>query len=73
MMRLRREQANYEEQITPQIDNLILIDRTSDLLTPFLTQLTYEGFIDELFNIKNSKTHSLINSFFYSAGLTCEN
>ena len=53
MMRLRREQAGEEEQITPQIDHLILIDRSSDLLTPFFSQLTYEGFIDELFQIKN--------------------
>ena len=55
MVRMRRERLGTEEQITPQIDNLILIDRTVDLLTPFLSQLTYEGFIDELFNIKNSE------------------
>lgn len=55
MVRMRREKSGTEEQITPQIDNLVLIDRTVDLLTPFLSQLTYEGFIDELFNIENSK------------------
>ena len=58
MMRMRREQAGTEEQITPQIDNLILIDRTVDLLTPFLSQLTYEGFIDELFQIKLSMLYA---------------
>lgn len=58
-MRMRREQAGSEEQITPQIDNLILLDRTVDLLTPFLSQLTYEGFIDEIFHIKLSKYASV--------------
>lgn len=33
------------------IDQLILIDRSVDLLTPMVTQLTYEGLIDELFGI----------------------
>ena len=61
MVRMRREKAGMEEQITPQIDNLVLIDRTVDLLTPFLSQLTYEGFIDELFNIQNSMfSHGVI-------------
>ena len=46
---------NQEPQITPKIDNLILIDRTCDLITPMMTQLTYEGLIDEIFGIKYSK------------------
>ena len=37
-----------------EIDELVLVDRTVDLMTPMLTQLTYEGLIDELFNIKYS-------------------
>ena len=37
-----------------EIDELVLIDRTVDLITPVLTQLTYEGVIDELFHIKYS-------------------
>lgn len=36
-----------------QIDTLVLVDRTVDPLTPFCTQLTYEGLIDETFHIKN--------------------
>lgn len=36
-----------------QIDTLVLLDRTVDPLTPFCTQLTYEGLIDETFHIKN--------------------
>ena len=54
MMRMRRELEGQEPQITPQIDNLVILDRTVDLLTPMLTQLTYEGLIDEIYNITNS-------------------
>ncbi|XP_052800544.1 vacuolar protein sorting-associated protein 33A-like isoform X4 [Mya arenaria] len=54
MMRLRRELEGQEPQITPQIDNLFIIDRTVDLLTPLLTQLTYEGLIDEMYGINNT-------------------
>ena len=36
-----------------RIDSLIIIDRRVDLITPLLTQLTYEGLVDELFGIKN--------------------
>lgn len=36
------------------IQTLILIDREADLVTPLLTQLTYEGLLDELFKIKFS-------------------
>lgn len=35
-------------------DSLIIIDRTVDMITPLLTQLTYEGLIDEFIGIKNS-------------------
>lgn len=43
------------ESQTPLIDNLVLIDRNVDFITPLLTQLTYEGLIDENFKIENSK------------------
>lgn len=36
------------------IDNLVIIDRNTDLLTPLLTQLTYEGLIDEYYGITES-------------------
>ncbi|KAJ2925516.1 hypothetical protein H1R20_g11576, partial [Candolleomyces eurysporus] len=36
------------------IDSLIVLDRKVDLITPLLTQLTYEGLIDELIGIRNS-------------------
>jgi len=59
MLRMRREMSGSasEPHIMPQIDNLLIIDRTVDPLTPLLTQLTYEGLIDELFGINNSKYH----------------
>ena len=55
MMRKKREIAESERQVSPQIDTLLLIDRNVDLLTPLITQLTYEGLIDEFFHIQNSK------------------
>eukprot|EP01116_Phalansterium_solitarium_P008766 TRINITY_DN22737_c0_g1_i1.p1 TRINITY_DN22737_c0_g1~~TRINITY_DN22737_c0_g1_i1.p1 ORF type:complete len:656 (-),score=304.25 TRINITY_DN22737_c0_g1_i1:111-2078(-) len=42
-----------QQPTTPEIDQLILIDRDVDLVTPLLTQLTYEGLIDEVFGISN--------------------
>lgn len=41
-----------------EFDSVFLFDRTVDLLTPMKTQLTYEGLIDEYYNIKSCK-HSL--------------
>lgn len=53
--RLDLEPRTYPS--TSHIDHLILLDRTVDLLTPLATQLTYEGLIDELFEIKNTTAH----------------
>lgn len=60
IMRKRREMSDNECQITPLIDNLVLIDRNVDLLTPLLTQLTYEGLIDERMIIENSKRYNIL-------------
>ena len=57
MMRKKREAADSENQVPPQIDTLLLIDRNVDLLTPLFTQLTYEGLIDELYGIHHSKCY----------------
>ena len=54
MSRIKREMAFQEPDMAPQIDTIIILDRKVDLITPFLTQLTYEGLIDELFGIKNN-------------------
>ncbi|KAI0347981.1 Sec1-like protein [Trametopsis cervina] len=40
--------------ISDKLDCLIVIDRRVDLVTPLLTQLTYEGLVDELIGIRNS-------------------
>lgn len=37
------------------IDSLIVIDRSCDFATPLLTQLTYEGLLDETYGINNSQ------------------
>lgn len=37
--------------VVPKIHHLLLLDRNIDLLTPLLTQLTYEGILDEVFGI----------------------
>ncbi|KAI0803180.1 Sec1-like protein [Irpex lacteus] len=50
--------------LSDKLDCLIIIDRRTDLVTPLLTQLTYEGLIDELIGIKNSNVEvpaSLLN------------
>lgn len=38
------------------IESVILIDREVDFVTPLLTQLTYEGLVDEFFGIENNQT-----------------
>lgn len=54
MNRMRREPTYQFSNSMSEIDCLILIDRTVDMITPMMTQLTYEGLIDEIFGIKNS-------------------
>lgn len=56
MRRMRAEVSGKEPQVMPQIDSLLILDRTVDLLTPLLSQLTYEGLIDEIFGINNSES-----------------
>lgn len=60
-IRLENKSNEEEEEIPPQIDRLIIIDRTVDLLSPLVTQLTYEGLIDEVYNIKNG----IFNNYFH--------
>lgn len=42
-----------------KIDSLIILDRQVDMVTPLLTQLTYEGLIDELIGIKSCRSSYL--------------
>ena len=55
MMRMRREMGGEEPAVESEIDSVILVDRCVDLVTPLLTELTYEGLIDECFKIQNSE------------------
>ncbi|KAH0954770.1 hypothetical protein HN011_008394 [Eciton burchellii] len=52
--RLSREEE--DNKVIPgssvAIEHLLLLDRSVDLLSPLVTQLTYEGLIDEIFGIK---------------------
>src|SRR5436190_22338185 len=41
--------------VSSTIENLIIIDRDIDFATVLLTQLTYEGLLDELFGISNNQ------------------
>lgn len=62
LMRMRSELAAEETINTSpsmigmmpsaSIESLIIIDREVDLATPLLTQLTYEGLVDEVFGIQ---------------------
>merc|ERR1719494_591352 len=63
LLRKRREMADVESHITPLIDNLLLIDRNVDLITPLLTQLTYEGLIDDNFHIENTNVQLPVDKF----------
>lgn len=54
MLRMRKQVGSEIFNAVPEINTLILFDRKVDMLTPMVTQLTYEGLIDELFGIKNN-------------------
>ena len=62
LMRMRAEAAADDNDASQfgmmpsaTIESLIIIDREIDFATPLLTQLTYEGLIDEMFSIKYSQ------------------
>ncbi|SPN96947.1 related to VPS33 - vacuolar sorting protein [Cephalotrichum gorgonifer] len=50
--------GNAKNAFSPSttIESVIIIDREVDFVTPLLTQLTYEGLIDEFFGIENNQT-----------------
>lgn len=54
MLRMRREMSGIEPSLMPQIDQLVLIDRAVDLLTPMTFQLNYEGILDEIYGINQT-------------------
>ena len=50
-----RRQLTLARDLPPQIDAIVLLDRSVDLVTPLSTPLTYEALIDEIYGIKNSE------------------
>ncbi len=44
--------AKEDDSQCSEIDALVMLDRSVDMYTPLLTQMTYEGIIDEFFDIK---------------------
>ncbi|KAL6868431.1 Sec1-like protein [Trichoderma novae-zelandiae] len=63
LVRMRQERlagedgSDVKSALTPSTTNesVIIIDREVDPVTPLLTQLTYEGLIDEIFEIQNNQ------------------
>lgn len=56
VQRLQRGSDTTEKDKESQnacIDQVLLIDRSVDLISPLATQLTYEGLIDEIFGLNN--------------------
>lgn len=49
----RQQQPTSGRRQPATIHQLILIDRRIDLVTPLLTQLTYEGLLDEVFGVSH--------------------
>ena len=58
ILQSRAEGKLKEVDLPPEIDRLILIDRAVDMVTPFITPLTYEAVIDE---VGCSTLFSLVN------------
>lgn len=57
VQRLQREsnlQETFKTHRASSIDQILLIDRCIDLVTPLVTQLTYEGLIDEIYGINTA-------------------
>uniref|UniRef100_A0A7S1PG27 Uncharacterized protein n=1 Tax=Percolomonas cosmopolitus TaxID=63605 RepID=A0A7S1PG27_9EUKA len=53
IQRMQRLAGSEKLDMPSSIHSLILLDRAVDLITPFRTQLNYEGLIDEVFGIEN--------------------
>lgn len=43
--------ADFTAENTPEIEAMYIVDRSVDMQTPLMTQLTYEGLIEELYGI----------------------
>ncbi|GMY09270.1 vacuolar protein-sorting-associated protein 33 homolog [Fagus crenata] len=47
------EPVNSPDMVVPEINTVILLDREVDMVTPMLSQLTYEGLLDEILHVNN--------------------
>lgn len=54
MVKKRKEIAGLEPTVISKIDQLILVDRSIDLLTPMVYQVSYEGLLDEIYGINQT-------------------
>ena len=52
MVQQRAESAAKEPDLPPEIDRVVLLDRSVDLATPFVAPLTYEGLLDEVLGVR---------------------
>jgi hypothetical protein len=48
------DQGKHLKSIKSNLDQIVIIDRSVDFITPFCTPLTYEGLIDHFFGIHNT-------------------
>ena len=48
---IEKENEKDVDNLTTVYDTCIILDRNLDMLTPFMTQFTYLGLLDEIFNI----------------------
>ena len=76
--RMKREMQAEEPETQSQIDTMIIFDRQVDLISPLITQLTYEGLIDEFFGNKNSSVKSSSEKYaknqdddLFKSGIKC--
>jgi vacuolar protein sorting-associated protein 33A len=53
-MKKKLDQDGHSFRPDFQIGEIVIIDRAVDLISPLITQLTYEGLIDEFYGINNS-------------------
>lgn len=62
--RMRLELGGPSPKIRQRFDSILLLDRSVDLITPLVTQRTYEGLIDELFGINHNSVKLPSDKFF---------
>lgn len=61
MLQRRRNEITEAPVSRCFVQNIMIVDRNVDLVTPLVTQLTYEGLIDELFTVSCGNFNHVIN------------